>query len=701
MCGIVGACTLNRKSINVNYAKSMTDKIAHRGPDDAGYLFFHTGCRHDKGISFFLDLADNKFKQYAPLLPRIQDEYVQRELNSHDWDLFFGHRRLAILDLTPAGHQPMSDLSKNIWIVYNGEIYNFIELRNQLQKLGYSFRTRTDTEVVIYSYIEWGIDCVKKFNGMFAFAIYDNFKKKLFLARDRYGIKPLYYTLTPTQTLIFASEIKSILEYKEFSPEIDLTTVYEYFTFQNIFTDKTFWKDIKILPPAHYIEIGLSTYTAVTVTDNCHSHSNYHCPLSLIKYWDFDFSNPLQVKDEREYIEELDRLFHQAVERQLIADVEIGAYLSGGMDSGAITAIASKYFSNTTTNTNTLKTFTIGFDLHSASGLELGYDEREKAEFISYLCQTEHYEMVLKAGDMEKCLNNLVWHLEEPRVGQSYPNYYASKLASRFVKVILAGTGGDELFAGYPWRYYRAVNNKNFDEYIDKYYKFWQRLIPNRYLNKMFEPIKDKVEDVWTRDIFKDILVRMVSDSVSVSDRIHSSEEYINMSLYFEAKTFLHGLLIVEDKLSMAHSLETRVPFLDNDLVNFAQKIPVRFKLRDIEKVIKIDENEPGKLKKYYEKTDDGKIILRKVLSKYVPEKITNQIKQGFSAPDSSWFKGESIEYIRKTILNKKALIFNFFDYDTVNFLVREHLEGKVNRRLFIWSLINFEWWLRIFNNGK
>jgi len=572
MCGIVGAIALNAKSINVNYAKPMVDKISHRGPDDAGYLFFHTGTRHNKNISFYLNVTDEKFKNLNDTLPIIESNSIQKELNRHDYDLFLGHRRLSILDLSFAGHQPMSDLSKNVWLVYNGEIYNFKEIRKELEKLDYSFISNTDTEVIIYAYIEWGIDCIKKFNGMFAFALYDNFKKKFFLARDRYGIKPLYYTLTPrTRTLIFASEIKSILEYPEYKSELDKKALLEYFTFQNIFTNKTLYKDIQILEAGYYFEIDLLSKKT-----------------NKIQYWDFDFTNPLQIKDEREYIEELDRLFNQAVKRQLIADVEIGSYLSGGMDSGSITAIGSNHFNTNTNTINYLKTFTIGFDLNSASGLELSFDERSKSEYMSYLFKTEHYEMVLKSGDMERCLPDFAYHLEEPRVGQSYPNYYAAKLASKFVKVVLSGAGGDELFAGYPWRYYRAVNNKNFDDYIDKYYKFWKRLIPNKEIKKVFSPIWDEVKDVWTRDIFANVF--------KTPNIRQTPEEYINYSLYFEAKTFLHGLLIVDDKLSMAHSLETRVPFLDNDLVDFAQKIPVKLKLANLEKIKKMDENEIGKI---------------------------------------------------------------------------------------------------------
>ncbi|MDN5080236.1 asparagine synthase (glutamine-hydrolyzing) [Aliarcobacter butzleri] len=664
MCGIVGGLSLNRPTINVNYIKSMADKIAHRGPDDAGYLCFHTGARHNKKISFYQNLTDEKFKNIEDMLPTIESNSAQRELHSHDYDLYMGHRRLSILDVSYAGHQPMSDLSKNIWIAYNGEIYNFKELRIELEELGHRFKSQTDTEVIIYAYIEWGIECIKRFNGMFAFSLYDNFNKKFYLCRDRYGIKPVYYHITQDKTFIYASEIKSILEYKDYKSEVDKEALLEYFTFQNIFTNKTLHKDIQILEAGHYFEIDLLSKE-----------------IEKKQYWDFDFSQPETIKDEREYIEELDRLFTQAVQRQLISDVPVGSYLSGGMDSGSITAIASNHFQK---SNDFLKTFTIGFDLSSASGMELSFDERAKSEYMSYMFKTEHYEMVLKSGDMERCMNNFAYHLEEPRVGQSYPNYYASKLASKFVKVVLSGAGGDELFAGYPWRYYKAVNNDSFDNYIDKYYGFWKRLIPNKDIQNVFSPIL-KDTKVWTKDIFASVFKTPVN--------VQTPEEYINHSLYFEAKTFLHGLLVVDDKLSMAHSLETRVPFLDNNLVDFAQKIPVKFKLANLNKVIKMDENEIGKM----QKTNDGKVILRKAMSKYIPEDIHKAVKQGFSSPDNSWFKGESIDFVKAKLLNSDANIYKYMDKDATQKLINEHLEGKQNRRLFVWSLLNFEEWSKIY----
>lgn len=669
MCGITGALSLGKNTLQTRHLKAMCDIIAHRGPDDAGYFVAQTGRLHKRRQVFFENFTDKKFQHVTPMLPAIDTGHGRHALNAHQWDLFLGHRRLAILDVSSAGHQPMADLSQNIWLAYNGEIYNFKELRSELEKLGYEFVTQSDTEVIIYAYHAWGIDCIYKFNGMFAFALWDQKNHQFYLVRDRYGIKPLYYKQLPTGELLFASECKSILQYQDAGKtELDHEALLEYFTFQNIFTDKTLYQDIKLLPAGHFLQVDL--------------RASQPQP-DLQQYWDFCFTEPYQIKDEREYVEELDRLFQQAVKRQLVSDVEVGSYLSGGMDSGSISAVAAKHFPY-------LKTFTVGFDLNNVSGMELGFDERAKSELMSYQFKTEHYEMVLKSGDMERCLPDYAWHLEEPRVGQSYPNYYASKLASKFVKVVLSGAGGDELFGGYPWRYYRAVNCDGFEDYIDKYYVFWQRLLNNKQLKQVFAPVLDKVKDVWTRDIFRDVFQHHKNE-------LETPEDYVNHSLYFEAKTFLHGLLVVEDKLSMAHSLETRIPFLDNDLVDFAMKVPVNFKLGNLKEVVKINENESGiKADKYFQKTSDGKLILRKALQKYMPDEIIKAPKQGFSSPDQSWFKGESIEFVKRELFGKDNLLDSLFDMDVVRKLVGEHLSGEKNRRLFVWGLLNFSTWMNL-----
>lgn len=619
MCGIAGILNLNGAPASAVVLRKMTDAIAHRGPDGEGH---------------FIDGA-----------------------------LGLGHRRLAIIDLSPAGHQPMQTSDGRYVFSYNGEIYNFQELRIELESLGHQFRSRTDSEVVLNAWQEWGADCVTRFNGMFAFAIWDKHEQALFLVRDRYGIKPLYYA-SWGHTFLFGSEQKAILSHPVARTVVDKKALFEYFTFQNIFTDRTLLESVKLLPPASVARIAIGSHGVPQIT----------------RYWDYRFREPDNPADPREYREELDRLMRQAVSRQLVTDVELGSYLSGGMDSGTLTALAARELPY-------IKTFTCGFDLSSASGIELAFDERIKAEAMSARFKTEHYEMVLKAGDMERCLPKLAWHIEEPRVGQSYPNYYAAKLASKFVKVVLSGAGGDELFGGYPWRYYRATVCNDFEHYIDQYYGFWQRLIPNQTIAKVFAPIWNDVKDVWTRDIFRDVFL-------THDNQLDRPEDYINHSLYFEAKTFLHGLFVIEDKLSMAHSLETRVPFMDNDLVEFAMACPVNLKLNNLADVVRINENEPGnKTAKFFQKTKDGKQILRDVMGKYIPDDIINAEKQGFSSPDASWFRGDSIEFVKRKLMNRDARIYDWLDRETVQGLIKEHLTGEQNRRLLVWSLLNVEVW--------
>jgi len=577
-----------------------------------------------------------------------------------------GHRRLSIIDLSPAGRQPMVSTNDRYVLSYNGEVYNFRELRNELESKGHEFRSKTDSEVVLNALVEWKTKALTRFNGMFAFALWDRKERTLLLARDRYGIKPLYIS-QQGHIFSFGSEQKAILKSPGFKRKLDKPALFEYFTFQNIFTDRTLLEDIQLLPPGNYATLNLNSSKPA---------------LQYTQYWDYDFREPTEPASDKEYQEELDRLFQQAVKRQLVADVELGSYLSGGMDSGSITAIAAKSFPY-------LKTFTCGFDLSSASGIELSFDEREKAEAMSYHFKTEHYEMVLKAGDMERVLPMLAWHLEEPRVGQSYPNYYAAQLASKFVKVVLSGTGGDELFGGYPWRYYRAAVNDSFAQYTEKYYNYWQRMMNDQQLKNIFTPIWDDVGHISTRDIFKNVFKNHKED-------FETPEDYINHSLYFEAKTFLHGLLVVEDKLSMAHGLETRLPFLDNDLVDFAMSCPVNLKLNNLADEVRINENEPGnKPHKFFQKTRDGKQILRDVMKHHIPELVTQAEKQGFSAPDASWFKGDSIEFVKRILLGGNSKIYSFLDKSTVETLVQEHLNGTENRRLLIWSLLNVEQWLK------
>lgn len=618
MCGVAGLLHLDGRPAASVVVRGMTDLIAHRGPDGQG-----TFC---------------------------------------DGPLGLGHRRLSVIDLTDAANQPMTTADGRYVISYNGEIYNFLELKAQLRARGHVFQSEGDCEVLLAAFAQWGIDALLRLNGMFAFAVYDLKERVLTLARDRFGVKPIYYCQTGS-AFLFASEIKAFRACPEFRTQMNVDGLAEYLTFQNFFSDATLFAGVKLLPAGSYMQVSMGGGVKEPVT-----------------YWDFCFEEPDIELMESDVVDELDHLFSQAVSRQMVSDVDIGSFLSGGMDSGSITALASRQLPF-------MRTFTVGFDLNSASGVEMGYDERAKAEYMSYLFKTEHYEMVLKAGDMERAMPSIAWHLEEPRVGQSYPNYYANKLASKFVKVALSGAGGDELFAGYPWRYYRAVANDDFEHYVKKYFGFWQRLIPSELLSGVMSPVADQRSEVQPFDIFRDVFIDHASEFTR-------PEDYVNHSLYFEAKTFLNGLLVVEDKLSMAHSLETRVPFLDNDLVDFAQKLPASMKLGNLTNVVRLNENEPGgKAQRYFNKTKDGKLILRKMMSRYLPRDIAEREKQGFAAPDASWFRGESIDYVRRRLLDGNAKIYEFLDRDLAVGLINDHLEGRENRRLLIWSLLNLEQW--------
>jgi asparagine synthase (glutamine-hydrolysing) len=621
MCGIVGVCNRNRHPVPATLLKRMTDAISHRGPDSEGH-------------------------------------YI-------DGPVGLGHRRLSIIDLSAHGHQPMANETGDVIVVYNGEIYNFAKLRVELEAAGHCFHSQTDTEVVVHAYEEWGEACVGRFNGMFAFAIWDGPRRRLFLARDRYGVKPVYWYFR-NDVFVFASEIKAILLHPAVSRGVCTQALNEYFSFQNIYSDLTLFEAIRILPPASTLRLDLRDASQ---------------PVPH-RYWDYPLGTDMLTESEDDCVAELHHLVVQAVTRQLMSDVPVGAFLSGGIDSGSITAVASGHVAR-------LHTFTGGFDLSSASGLELGYDERRSAECLANLFKTEHYEVVMHAGDMEAVLPELIWHLEDLRVGQSYPNYYVSRLASKFVKVALSGVGGDELFGGYPWRYHHGLDSLDAGQYMQRYYQFWQRLVPEQHKAELF-----------TADVYRDVAHHSTFDVFrevynSYPGAFRTNADFVNASLYFELKTFLHGILVVEDKISMTHSLETRVPFLDNDLVDFAMRIPPHYKLRNVNGLFGGVHNGQSNRNHGEFQTKDGKVILRSALGRLIPADILARTKQGFSAPDASWFRGESIDYINRLLRDPKARLREFINPGYVNKVLDVHCSGQSNQRLLIWSMLSFEWWLR------
>jgi asparagine synthase (glutamine-hydrolysing) len=589
MCGIVGIVDRGRP-VDADRLSAAARTIAHRGPDDFGTF-----------VSGSVGLAS---------------------------------RRLAILDLSAAGHQPMTSDDGAVALVYNGELYNYADLRDELRGRGHRFHSATDTEVVLRAYEEWGADAVLRFNGMFAFAVWDGRRGELLLARDRFGIKPLYYT-EHDGAFLFASEVKALLE-AGVSARVSPQALVEYFTFQNLFSDLTLFDGVRILPAGHTLRLGDGAPR-------------------LDRYWDLEL-DPDESVSEAEWVERVRAAFEASVQRNLISDVPLGSYLSGGIDSASIVGVASRHIPR-------LMTFTGGFDLRAVDGLELVFDERADAERVASTFRTEHYEMVMHAGDMWWVLPELVWHLEDLRVGMAYQNHYIARLASKFVKVALAGTGGDELFAGYPWRY-EAMTGVEPDAALSSY---WSRLVPAEEHASFFEPALLADAGGYAP---LDVLRTTLSPARGLDP--------LSQALYFEAKTFLHGLLVVEDRVSMAHSLEARVPFLDNELVEVARRIPPQVK-----------------------HGTGGKEILRKAMRGILADEVLQKPKQGFSPPDQSWYRSHSMARIRDLLLDERTLGRGYFQPTAIRSLLDEHESARRNHRLLIWSLLCFEWWNRLFVDGE
>jgi asparagine synthase (glutamine-hydrolysing) len=627
MCGLAGIFHFDGRPVSEGLLRSMSARIAHRGPDGEGYFT-------ENGIGL-------------------------------------AHRRLSILDVSEKGAQPMHSRD-GVWtVVFNGCIYNYQEIREALRARGHSFISGTDTEVITEGLAAYGPEIFQRFDGMFAVAAWNSKEQALYLSRDRFGVKPLYYWMMPNG-IAFASEIKALIVHPDYKMNVDLGALNEYFTFQNLFSYRTLFGEIAMLPPANTIRFDAQ-----------------HKQMKHQSWWDYDFTKPDESLSFEDACAETQRLFIDAVNRQMISDVPVGAYLSGGMDSGSITGIASR-------KVRRLSTFTAGFDMSEVTGVESNYDERRDAELTANYFKTEHYEQVINAGDLSWSLPRVVWHLEDLRVGMSYPNYYISRLASKFVKVCLQGTGGDELYGGYPWRYYRVYQSLDQKAFFDNYYGFWQRLVPDEQKADLFQThVFNNVDLNEPRQVFERVFT--FNDLL----RYDTPEQQIANSLYFEIKTFLPGLLIVGDKLSMANGLEERFPFLDNALVNFAQKIPIRHKLADLEQKKRLDENDFAAKKRVYQESSQGKNVLRKAMMDFLPESIVNRKKQGFSAPDESWYRGENAAYVKQLLLNKKTISSEFIRPEYIERIVHEHIDQRINHRLLIWSLMNFEWWCRLFLDGQ
>lgn len=621
MCGIVGFLRTDGERAQRHVVEDMRDALAHRGPDGAGTFL--------------------------------------------DGPLALGHRRLAIIDLSSAAQQPMVSSDERWVLVFNGEIYNFRNLRNVLEQEGWVFRTQSDTEVLLVGAQAWGVEKITRLiDGMASFALWDCLHRTLYLVRDRYGTKPLYIWRCQSQ-LAFASEVKAFLKNPDFSVKLNKDALREYMTFQNVFREHTLFKDVEQVPPG----------TIMVIDDE---------KVVCNRYWDFDFTRRSTIASD-EATAHLTDLMRAAVTRQMISDVPLGAYLSGGMDSGSIVALASREMPR-------LQTFTAGFEMSRVNGMEASFDERRSAEFMAYRFRTEHYEQVMNAGDLRWSLPRVVWHLEDLRLGMSYPNYYIARLASKFVKVCLSGAGGDEIFGGYPWRYYRVFKSLDRSHYLKNYYDFWQRLTNQEQRKKLFNMNDDGEDDMF--DIFSSVF------DAKADLPFDQPEDHIAASLYFECKTFLSGLLLVGDKLSMAHGLEERFPFLDNELVEFASSLPIGLKLGDLDHMLAVDEDAVRKKLLAQEYTGAGKNVLRQAMSQIVPAEVLSRPKQGFSSPEASWYRGENADYVREMLLGGDLVSEEFLSREFITDCIEQHMSGKSNNRLIIWSFLSFEQWCRTFLRG-
>ncbi|MDP3920823.1 MAG: asparagine synthase (glutamine-hydrolyzing) [Candidatus Omnitrophota bacterium] len=592
MCGISGIFNRDGAPALSAEVAAMSELLYHRGPDDTGIW--------------------------------------------QDGPLALAHRRLSILDLSPNGRNPMQNENASAVIVYNGETYNYRELRDELKGHGYRFRSKTDTEVVINLYDKHGLDAVERLNGMFAYALWDIKKKRLVLARDRFGVKPLYYTEIGSM-FAFASEIKAFLALPEFRARLDMAALSEHLSFQNTFEDRTLFHGVRMLRPGHQLVVD-----AETIKD--------------IQYWDlrFDIDSSRSPGDWQQGLRER---FEVAVGRQLISDVPVGAFLSGGMDTGSIVSVAARQKPG-------MHTFTCGFDLPAAATtMENYFDESAESDELAALFGTDHHHVRLGPESMAPALADVVWHLDEPRVGISYPILYTAREVSRCVKVVLSGVGGDELFAGYPWRYAPIADASpaNFEKL---FHPIAVRLLTDKSRRRLLTPAALRGAGNYSSwGSFQSVLSHTQASTS------------LDKALYFDFKTFLHGLLVVEDKLNMAHSVESRVPFLDNDLVDYSTRIPAHLKLGG----------------------DRGKQILRDAMKGLVPDATLARRKQGFTPPDQTWYKEHAIGTIRELILGDRARERGYFEPSFIETILREHVSGRENHRFLIWSLMGLEWWNRLY----
>jgi asparagine synthase (glutamine-hydrolysing) len=622
MCGIAGFIDYwdqnGSDSVKRAYLlKDMCDVIKHRGPDDEGFLL-------KDGVAL-------------------------------------GMRRLSIIDLA-GGAQPISGEDGSVTIVFNGEIYNFHELRRQLEKHGHTFKTNSDTEAIVHAYEEYGPACANHLRGMFAFAIWDNKTRELYIARDRVGKKPLYYTITSGQTLVFGSEIKSILEHPDVKREINLEALDAYFTLGYVPDPLTIFRDVHKLPPGHYLTFASGR-------------------IGIQQYWDFNFESGQSRKPE-DYLDELRALLDESVRLRLISDVPLGAFLSGGIDSSTVVALMAQHMNQP------VKTFSIGFH-------EDSYNELKYARLTAKKLGTDHHEFFVTPQICD-VIDDLVWHFDEPFADPSaIPTFMVSKLARDHVTVALSGDGGDELFAGYT-HYVVQESRRAFSalpkavrkgvmrplSYRLPHWAWGRNYLHNisldpidRYLDSLSYFTELSKKSLYTSD-FQNALD--TSDQVARNFRAYAARvktnEPLDQLLYIDGKTYLPGDILTKvDRMSMATSLEVRVPLLDHKLIEFVTKVPASLKLAGTE----------------------TKQLLKRVAKDLIPAEILDRPKQGFGMPLEEWINRQLRDQIRETLREPRTRQRGYVRSDYVDLILDEHRKGRRDHSQPLWALLILELWHR------
>ena len=624
MCGICGFNWDNKILLN-----KILNEIKHRGPDDKGTFI-------DKNLSL-------------------------------------GHRRLSIIDLSKQGKQPLSNEDNTLWITFNGEIYNFKELKKELEKKGHIFKSNTDTEVIVHLYEEEGINCITKLNGMFAFAIYDSKNQILFLARDRAGIKPLYYFANSIGKFIFCSEIKGILQDTSIRREVNLNGVSSFLTFRANILEETCFKGIRKLLPGHFLIYDLKRKKVIKKQI----------------YWDVPKKE--EEKSESFFLNKINSLLKDSIKIRLMSDVPFGAYLSGGVDSGSIVSIMKDY------TDKPVETFSVGFD-------QSDYNELEESRFLADKLETNHHELVIN-GNSIKYLPSIVHHLDEPMADPtSLPIYLLSQYTKKYCTVILTGEGADELFAGYPQ--YKFMNiHKRFTSLLPKILKETifntVKNLPKSYLNNLFKfssELGEKGLERFHNFILSKEISNQYLEQISIFNTLEKRElllektfllnnqeiqnkEYLesplklNNLLRFDFKgNMVDDLLMKLDKNTMAFAIEGRVPFLDYRLVEFAYKMLFNLKL------------------KFFHK---DKYIFRKAIKNKLPNETRTRKKKHFFVPINHWFNNELIN-VKEELLSKRFIEKQkIFDYNYIHKINNNFNKSKLFYSRQLWSLINFQIWYK------